>query len=299
MVLEIIAGNGLIILSGIANLLLIASFTLFICKLHKDKSRLKNRIAELEAVSDQSKQKETILQSLQNANKKNEKYISILSREIDKPFNSLLSKSNSLAAEFEFLSNEEKIKIVEQLNTTIISSMNKFQNLFAWIRYNNGDQVFSPCQFQLNDCITEVVKNVSNYAIRKQIDQELDIQPELNVVADKSMVGTIIRNLIYNAIDSSKENSKIIIQAFNTAGTTKVSVLYYGDQLSEQEKNVLLAENVNRFSKEIETDYSAGAELVLVKELIKKNGGELWINSEVDNENKFTFTLTSSGKKST
>ncbi len=292
MILEIMKWKEIIIFSSAANLLIIGLFMFFIYKMNKNKNRLKDKIGELEIISDQSRQKEYILQSLQNANKKNEKYISILNREINKPFTSLLSATNSLEDEYDFLSNEEKMHVIKQLNTTIISSINNFQNLFAWIKFNSGAHVYNPCVFMLKDCIAEVVKNISNYASRKKILYELDIQPELYALADKMMVNTIIRNLYYFAIEASDENSKIIIQAFNTANTIKICFQYTGGQITEYEKNILLNDNISRFSKEIENEDSTGLSLVLVKEFVKKNGGELWINSGAGNENKFTFTLT-------
>ena len=299
MLTEILYADRLVQLNIILIVIILVLIALFIICVQRNKKKLLQKLIELNNLSETLKQKDSVIQAVKDSSKKSEKYISIISREIKKPFNSFASISDVLMDEFDFLSNEEKISYIKQLNEGINTSINKFQNIFHWINYKSGNYRFNPETILLNECISENIKDISTYAHRKKIEFQTDVEPELKTTADRQMLDTILRNLLYNAMEASPINSKIIIQAFNTAGTIKLSVQDFGSGVSEQIKNQVFMSGTNRFSREIENDYSSGVGLLLVKEFVSRNGGELWLDSELNEGSKFTFTLPLSNSKTT
>jgi two-component system, sensor histidine kinase and response regulator len=228
---------------------------------------------------------------MNDVHNKNEKYISIFSREVKKTFNSFAGLSDTLLDGFDFVSNDEKFNYIKQLNEEINTSINKFQNIFHWINYKSGNYSYYSQMIQISDCINDIIKNVSSYSDRKKITLQTDIEPGLHVNADLQMLNTIVCNLLYNAVEVSSVYSKIIVQSFNTAGIIKISVHDYGTGVSEATKAKLLYNKPIKISKEIENESPIGVGSLLVKEFVLRNGGELWLDSEINEGSKFTFTL--------
>jgi K+-sensing histidine kinase KdpD len=261
----------------------------FIITLQRNKKKWEKKLSELSEIL---RQKEFALQTSQDSNKKSEKYISIISREIKEPFNKFAGLSEVLLDEFDFLSNDEKINYIIQLNEGVNTSINKIQNIFHWINYKSGNYGLNQQQIQVSDCLQENIKSILSYAQRRKIFFETDIEPGLQTFADLQMLNTIIRNLLYNAVDANPVDSKIVIKAFNTVGTIKLSVQDFGPGVRKAVKTKVFSKNLHKFSKEIENDYPSGLGLLLVKEFVMRIGGDLWLDSEINRGSKFTFTLT-------
>ncbi len=133
-----------------------------------------------------------------------DKFFSIISHDLKSPFNSLLGFSNLLLEQVQLKDCEG---IEEYARIILLSSrrvMDLLENLLQWSRSQTGRIEFTPEYFELGQVIREVTELLEDMAVQKNIKTINATPPKLFVLADKYMMGNILRNLISNAMIKMK-----------------------------------------------------------------------------------------------
>ena len=154
-----------------------------------------------------------------------------------------------------------------------------------------GKIIPAPEILELTDYVRLNASLLAPNAEQKQIELDVQIQDEAIVFADSNMLNTTLRNLISNAIKFSFSGSKIEIQAKIIADYAIVSVRDFGAGISPDNVTKLFA--LNRHFSTLGTNKEAGTGLGLMvcKEMVEKNGGEIWLKSELNVGTTFSFTV--------
>ena len=146
--------------------------------------------------------------------------------------------------------------------------------------------------------IEESLKPVGEQACKKGIEIVFDINDYCNVFADKYMLGTIVRNLVANAVKFSPRGGKISIVAKPMMGhLVEISVRDNGIGMNEKmvENLFRLDEQTNR--KGTEGEPTTGLGLIICKEFVEKHGGNLKAKSEEGKGSTFYFSLPDGRKE--
>jgi signal transduction histidine kinase len=106
------------------------------------------------------------------------------------------------------------------------------------------------------------------------------------------MLHSIIRNLASNAVKFTPKGGKVSISA-KTEKTGLIEILFQdtGIGMSREIMDNLFRLEVNTGRKGTEGEPSSGLGLLLCKEFIEKNGGDLQVKSEEGKGSFFYFTL--------
>ena len=165
-------------------------------------------------------------------------------------------------------------------------------NLLEWSRMQRGLTTFVPSSFQLMQRISESMVYVLESAVKKEISISYDIPENLEVYADKNMIGGIIRNLVSNAVKFTPKGGKITISAKSGSyNSIEISIKDSGIGMNTNMIEHLFRLDVNTSRTGTEGEYSTGLGLILCKDFIEKHGGKLWIESEPGKGSTFRFTL--------
>ena len=114
--------------------------------------------------------------------------------------------------------------------------------------------------------------------------------------ADKYMLQTIIRNLLANAIKFTNKGGQVLISAWpETNNMIVVSVKDSGIGMSNEMINNLFRIDVNTRRPGTEGEPSTGLGLLLCKEFVERNGGQIWAESNLLNGSTLYFTVPCSG----
>jgi signal transduction histidine kinase len=105
------------------------------------------------------------------------------------------------------------------------------------------------------------------------------------------MISTVIRNLLSNAIKFSHENSTVRIKAQNAADCVRVSFQDKGIGMLQEDISKLFRIDINYTTLGTHKEKGTGLGLILAKEMIEKNGGEIFVNSRLGQGSTFEFTL--------
>lgn len=157
-----------------------------------------------------------------------------------------------------------------------------------------GDIIFDPIEFPLSEIIHQNIAIAEIKAEQKGIKIIYELPIEENVFADKKMTETVLRNLLSNAVKYSTKGGQIFVNAEKIDNEmVRISIRDAGIGMSQSIINKLfkIDERTGRNGTDGET--STGLGLILCKEFVELNGGEIWAESKENVGSTFYFTLKS------
>jgi len=228
---------------------------------------------------------------LHDLNVTKDKFFSIIAHDLRNPFNILVSYTNLLKTDFESFSNEELKQVINDLNNASENGYNLLQNLLIWTRSQTNRIHIYKTNFRLLEIFEQVHALIEYNLIAKNQKLTADIDQNLIVFADKDMISTVFRNLIFNAIKFSEKGSEIQVKASAIDSTIRVDVIDAGIGISpETIKNLFRLDN-NHSTIGTNGEPGTGLGLVLCREFVEKNGGKIWVESELGKGSVFSFTV--------
>lgn len=189
------------------------------------------------------------------------------------------------------LEKEKILKNVEDINSAVKRSMTLLTDLLSWARTQSGKIEYSPTKFDLSELIYKLKNLVKNNTqIKKQI-LEIEAPESLIIEADKFMIETILRNLVTNAIKFSNNGGVIKIELKRNDGVIACSVSDNGIGIPEEKINQLFNIDSNYTTYGTNKEKGTGLGLVLCKEFVHLNKGDIFVESKLGEGSKFTFTI--------
>lgn len=229
--------------------------------------------------------------ALKELNISKDKFFSIIAHDLKNPFNVLVSYTSLLKTDLEMFSTEELKQIVSDLNQASENGFNLLQNLLLWTRTQTNRIHIFKTKFNLSEVFEKVKALVDLNLLSKDQKLTLIVNPERIVFADKDMVATIIRNLVFNAIKFSQKGSEIILKATDTDHGVCIDVIDSGMGIPQETISKLFRIDTNTSIQGTEGETGTGLGLVICREFVEKHGGRIWVESELGKGSVFSFTL--------
>lgn len=257
----------------------------------KDSPALENIETQLLISTEKESDKlEERIHKLMDANMAKDSFMSIIAHDLKGPFFSLLGISEILLNEWGNLSDETKLDLIGDLHKTSDDTYKLLVTLLDWSKLQK--EKLEVCVQEVNVCnlVNATLKTTKNNASVKGIKIENKINVELKVKTDRNMIATVFRNLISNAVQYIQPGGKIIISAIkendfctfciedNGAGIDKPHIL----ELFKHGNQKKLNGNTSAFK---------GLGLIISKDFVEKNGGQIWLETQKGAGSKFFFTL--------
>ncbi len=227
---------------------------------------------------------------LKTLNTEKDVFFSIISHDLKSPFNALLGFSELLEKRTEKYDKKDR-KLVSYINQIALNTHELLDDLLNWANFQKGKINFSPKKIDLYDFTREKIKIIENIASKKEIKIENTIVEKTEIFADENMISTIFRNLLTNAIKFTHKGGKISIFIKQKAKKIEISIQDNGIGISAEIQKQLFKIDKQISTQGTENELGTGLGLVLCKDFIKKNGGEIFVKSEVDKGSIFTFSL--------
>lgn len=217
------------------------------------------------------------------------KLFSVISHDLRGPISNVQALldmfTRKLMTAEEFVTLSSKLK--ENLNLT----QRTLENLLNWSLSQMGGIKTERRKIEVTACLHEVCLLLEEAAARKNVVFQKDFDDSMTVLADADQLQVILRNLIHNAIKFSAYNNRIHISAERHNNRCQVTVKDYGIGMTSEELKALTGKR-QYFSKSgTEQEKGTGLGLLLCKEFIHRNGGELFIRSRPGEGTEVSFTL--------
>ena len=140
----------------------------------------------------------------------------------------------------------------------------------------------------LADGVVEVMNSVAEVKHIKLIRTDHE---SFFVYVDIEMIKSILRNLISNAVKFSNPDSEIKVGIKAEDGKVIVSVTDSGKGIKKEDQHKLLKDSTHFTTYGTNSEEGSGLGLLLCRDFARKNGGELWFESEENLGSVFSFSL--------
>jgi PAS domain S-box-containing protein len=229
-------------------------------------------------------------QQLAMSNSEKDKFFSIIAHDLRSPFNGFLGLTRIMAEGLPGYDESQKMAIQLQKSATKLFRL--LENLLHWSQMQQGVFPFNPSAIRLLPVVNEIISLAEESANLKNISISNDIPGDLDVFADNAMLQTVIRNLLSNAVKFTPRGGKISISAkVEKEELVAISVTDSGIGMDANMVNNLFSLNAQTNREGTEKESSSGLGLLLCKEFVEKQGGKLWVESEVGKGSTFCFTI--------
>lgn len=231
---------------------------------------------------------------LAQLNASKDRFFSIVSHDMKGTFGSLLSFTQYVSKSFDDWSRDDLKRLIYEMCASAEKNYKLLENFLEWSKTQMGANPFQPSRVLIEYIIVQAIQVFQEQANAKNIKILYDFNSEHYIYADSQMLATIFRNLISNAIKFS-----------NSGGTVNVTCKEKGDQLEIQiedngcgmDQDIL--DNLFFMDKKCQTIGTAGEKgtglgLILCKDLLEKNHGQIHVKSKKDHGTTFTIHLPKS-----
>jgi signal transduction histidine kinase len=231
---------------------------------------------------------------LQELNATKDKFFSIIAHDLRGPLGSFMGLTQMLADKNQEFPEKVRAEMIALLSDNAQNTFNLLENLLQWSQMERGLIDFNPVILDLKHVVSESLKTAADTASGKQIRIVTDIQGNPEVFADTNMLQTVIRNLVSNAIKFTPKGGIVTISALpSLKNTILLSVKDTGIGMNAEMRKKLFLIGANTKRPGTGGELSTGLGLLLCKEFVEKQGGELWVESTVNVGSVFYFTIPS------
>jgi len=217
--------------------------------------------------------------ALEEVNATKDKLFSIIAHDLKSPFNSLLSFLQLLIDEKADIDEQKKKEILMMLYQHSNNTYSLIENLLQWALGQRGHLQFNPDNVDLRQVVDSEIEFLSGRAEKKNIRIVNKVPANSMAWVDENMVKIIFRNLINNAIKFSFENGVITVNSIRGIDKHEVTVTDYGVGMPEHVSKALFSGNNFYSSKGTKNESGSGLGLMIVKELMEKQGCCLQVSS--------------------
>jgi PAS domain S-box-containing protein len=233
-------------------------------------------------------------EELTKVNAEKDKFFSIIAHDLRGPIGGFVGLTERMAEGMVDMTLDELQNMARVMKKSSSNLYNLLSNLLEWSSMQRGLTSFEPVSFQLLPKIQDSLAVTIDAATKKEIGISITIAENLIIFADKNMLTSIIRNLVSNAVKFTPKGGNINISAASTTGKfITVSISDTGIGMNRNIVENLFNLDVNTSSKGTDGELSTGLGLMICKDFIEKQGGELWVESVEGKGSTFYFTIPS------
>lgn len=225
---------------------------------------------------------------LEQLNQVKDKFFSIISHDLRSPMNALSGILNLM--EGDNISREEFSTLTKELRTQFNHTRTLINNLLDWALFQMDKLKIQPEKIELSGLVDENFNLLSSMHL-KEMKLVNKVPANTYGWGDLNMLNLVLRNLILNAIKFSKAGGDIEISATEKDGLITMGVRDFGVGIQPEVQKILFEKTMGYSTRGTANEKGTGLGLILCKEFVEKNGGTIWLESEVGKGSTFYFTL--------
>lgn len=221
---------------------------------------------------------------------------SIIAHDIKSPLAGLAGLSNLLVED----ASKMQISEIQSYSQLIHASAQKIlgltENLTHWANSQTGNIKIEPDKISLKKLTDDVLNVLHLQAHAKQISIEANIPEQASTFADYNTLSTVVRNLISNAIKFTHRNGTITLSVEQQDAHIFYRISDNGMGISEANQQKLFKIERKLQTNGTENESGTGLGLIVCKEFVEANGGQIMIESTPGEGTTFILQLNH-GKK--
>lgn len=270
--------------------LLMLAFSLFVALSIYYRS-YKKEILNIRRLREKQQKIESQASQLKELNIEKDKIFSILAHDLKAPLDSLWGMVKLMNEDN--LSQDEFESYLPILSQNLGNNSMLLENILIWSRSQMKGMNTQFSRFNLYQLAEQNILFLLNSGYYKGQVLENYIPKSIEIEADKTMLEIVFRNLLTNALKFTNAHDKITVALEEENSFYTVSVSDQGIGMTEAGLSRLFGNDFYTTSG-THQEKGTGLGLLLSKELVEKNRGEIWAKSQIGSGSTFCFTLPKS-----
>jgi PAS domain S-box-containing protein len=216
-------------------------------------------------------------------------FIKIASHELKTPVTTIKAYVQLLLSQGFTQQDQLLIKSLSTIDKQITKLAKLITDLLDVTKIEMGSFHTDKETFSITELIREIGDSIQATAHSHRIifDQSTDIF----VTADKDRITQVLANLLTNAIKYSPNGDKIIIGINTNPGEIVVSIQDFGIGMANKDHERIFERFYRAEGTDSKTFPGFGIGLFIVKEIISRHKGKVWVKSEKNSGSTFYFSL--------
>ena len=230
---------------------------------------------------------------LENVNAEKNKLFSIISHDLKNPLASLRDMSKLMSSEYESFNDKERKELLLDMRESTEQVYELLENLLDWSRSQSGRVQSMPVVLSVFSLVDNCKDLLQLMASKKGVDIRNEVHNTVCLYADPSMLHTVIRNIMTNAIKFSHQGGIIRVFSFQSpdADETIIGIQDSGTGIADEKIGALFSIQSHSSQRGTAGEHGTGLGLVLCREFIEKHHGRIWVESTLGKGSTFYFSL--------
>lgn len=192
---------------------------------------------------------------------------------------------------YEELDDDMRQEYIEIVHKSATHGSLLLETLLTWSRSQMGVMNYMPIGLNINQILRDEIEALEEKAFSKNIELDFVEEHSIIVNVDIDMIRTVIRNLGNNAIKFTNENGKVSFSAHIENNQAVIKVMDNGVGIEKEDRDKLFKLDTNYSKLGTSNEQGTGLGLILCKDFVERNNGEIGVDSEPGKGSCFWFTL--------
>lgn len=217
--------------------------------------------------------------------------MSVIAHDIRSPLGGINSLSTLLLNRD--LEEDERHNFSSQIFKSSLSVLNLMNNLLEWYNTQEKKVKLALGHVAVNKVVSDNIDLLQSMASEKKIEFDCEINNDVILWGDERSVGTVVRNILSNAIKFSPEKSIVKIWAETNEQSVLIHIKDNGKGMEQSHIDKLFSDIIDESKIGSQKHNGFGLGLMLCYELVKLNNGHIHVSSELNNGACFSIELPS------
>lgn len=227
---------------------------------------------------------------IREAWEKQQQFVADASHELRTPLTVIKSNAELLLRHPQHSIEEETIRITNVVRETI--RMSKLvSTLFILARADANQIEMQRAPLMLSEVLAHVAEQFQPLAEMKDITLEMDLQDEIEVIADKERLHQLFVILLDNAIKYTWPKGHIFLLCYKQGNMAVIKVVDTGCGIEPADVPRVFDRFFRGDKVRSREAGGAGLGLAIAYWIVEKHGGKIWVESKVGVGSQFTITL--------
>lgn len=218
-----------------------------------------------------------------------DEFIGIASHELKTPVTSIKAYTQVLERILAKKGDTQEAGMIKKMDAQLNRLTSLIADLLDVTKINSGRLQFNYAKFDFNELIAEVVEDLQRTTQKHTLTENM--QQTGHVYADRERVRQVLVNLISNAIKYSPHTKDIIVNTGLNNNEVIVSVQDFGIGISKEKQQKVFEQFYRVSGAKQHTFPGLGLGLYISSEIVKREGGRIWVDSEEGKGAIFYFAL--------
>jgi PAS domain S-box-containing protein len=221
--------------------------------------------------------------------KQKDAFIGVATHELKTPVTSVKAYTQILKKRFKNAGNNESVELLQKMDLQLNKLINLIGDLLDVTKIEAGKLSFSVEKFEIAELVQEITEELQRTTERHVITVKSNIKRKIN--ADRDRTGQVLTNFLTNAIKYSPNAQNIHVTIKENKEYITVCVQDFGVGIPQDKLSKVFERFYRVVGPKEDTYPGLGLGLYISSEIIKRQGGKIWVESEKGKGSTFCFSL--------